>query len=447
MNKPKVVLCWFRRDLRVTDNTAFYKALQSGLPVVPVFVFDKLILDNLEDKADRRLTFIYQALKTMQSEFIKQGGSLDAYYGIPSEAFTYYSSKYEIEAVYTNEDYEPYARARDTAIASQLKEKEINFYSFKDQVIFAKDELLSDAGKPYTVFTPFSKKWRKLLTAEHLAYKPSESLLGNLFKQAEISMPSFSEMGFVETKGSFPNSQVGNQLIKNYEEQRNFPSVAGTSRIGVHLRFGTVSVRQLVNQATDLSQTFVSELIWRDFYHSVLWHFPQTAKESLKPDYDKIAWRNNEAEFAAWQEGKTGYPLVDAGMRELSATGFMHNRVRMVVASFLTKHLLIDWRWGEAWFAAKLLDYDMAANIGGWQWAAGGGADAAPYFRIFNPTSQAEKFDANSAYIKQWVPEFGTSNYPLPIVDHALARKRTLAAFQLALKGEVADLPLFPSDK
>lgn len=447
MNKPKVALCWFRRDLRVTDNTAFFNALQSGLPVVPVFVFDRLILDRLEDKADKRLTFIYQSLEAMQAAFIKEGSTFDAYYGTPSAAFEHYSNTYNVAAVYTNEDYEPYARERDAAIATQLEAKGIDFYSYKDQVVFAKDELLSEAGKPYTVFTPFSKKWRKLLTDEHLAYKPSETLLGNLFKQEKIIFPSYAEMGFVETKGSFPNSTVGNQLIKNYEEQRNFPAVSGTSRIGVHLRFGTVSVRQLVKQATDLSHTFVSELIWRDFYHAVLWHFPKTASESLKPDYDKIAWRNNEAEFAAWQEGKTGYPLVDAGMRELSATGFMHNRVRMVVASFLTKHLLIDWRWGEAWFAAKLLDYDMAANIGGWQWAAGGGADAAPYFRIFNPTSQAEKFDPNSAYIKQWVPEYGTSKYPLPIVDHVFARKRTLAAFQLALKGEVATLPLFDSDK
>jgi deoxyribodipyrimidine photo-lyase len=446
MNKPEVVLCWFRRDLRIADNTAFFNALNSGISVVPVFVFDKAILDKLEDKNDRRVTFIYEALSAMQTAFVEAGSTLDVFYGTPQEAFANYTDKYTIKAVYANEDYEPYARDRDNAIAASLAAQDIPFHSFKDHVIFAKEELLSDAGKPYTVFTPFSKKWRKLLTDDHLSARPSESLLGNLFKQPVIEMPSLASMGFKNTSLPFPKSIVSNTLIKNYEEQRNFPSVAGTSRIGVHLRFGTVSVRQLVNQATDLSHTFVNELIWRDFYHAVLWHFPQTAKQSLKTEYDKIAWRNNVAEFDAWKEGRTGYPLVDAGMRELSATGFMHNRVRMVVASFLTKHLLIDWRWGEAWFAAKLLDYDMAANVGGWQWAAGGGADAAPYFRIFNPTSQAEKFDPGFAYVKQWVPEFGTSSYPQPIVDHAFARKRTLAAFQLALKGEAATLPLFPTD-
>jgi deoxyribodipyrimidine photo-lyase len=446
MNKPEVVLSWFRRDLRIADNTAFFNALNSGTPVVPVFVFDKAILDRLEDKNDRRVTFIYEALSAMQTAFVEAGSTLDVFYGTPQEAFAYYTDKYNVKAVYTNEDYEPYARERDAEIASDLATKNIGFHSFKDHVIFAKEELLSEAGKPYTVFTPFSKKWRKLLTDDHLSERPSENMLGNLFKQSVIDLPSLASMGFNYTSSPFPKSTVSNTLIKNYEEHRNFPSVAGTSRIGVHLRFGTVSVRQLVNQATDLSHTFVNELIWRDFYHAVLWHFPQTAKQSLKLEYDKIAWRNNEADFEAWKEGRTGYPLVDAGMRELAATGFMHNRVRMVVASFLTKHLLIDWRWGEAWFAAKLLDYDMAANIGGWQWAAGGGADAAPYFRIFNPTSQAEKFDPGFVYTKQWVPEFGTNKYPQPIVDHNFARSRTLAAFKLALKGEVADLPLFPSE-
>jgi deoxyribodipyrimidine photo-lyase len=306
MNKPEVVLSWFRRDLRIADNTAFFNALNSGTPVVPVFVFDKAILDKLEDKNDRRVTFIYEALGAVQTALIEAGSTLDVFYGTPQEAFAYYTDKYTVKAVYTNEDYEPYARERDAAIASDLATKNIGFNSFKDHVIFAKEEVMSEAGKPYTVFTPFSKKWRKLLTEDHLSERPSENMLGNLFKQSVIEIPSLVSMGFNHTSSPFPKSSVSNTLIKNYEEHRNFPSVAGTSRIGVHLRFGTVSVRQLIKQAFSVSDTFVNELIWRDFYHAVLWHFPQTAKQSLKSEYDKMAWRNNEADFDAWKEGLKG---------------------------------------------------------------------------------------------------------------------------------------------
>jgi deoxyribodipyrimidine photo-lyase len=431
-----VNIIWFRRDLRLTDNAALYHALKSGKPVVPIFIFDSNILRLLEDKHDRRVSFIYAAIQEMQEVLIKLGSSLEVFYGTPLEVFQKLSSKYQIESVYTNHDYEPYAQERDISIASFLRSKHIDFKTFKDQVIFEKTEVVKDDGKPYTIFTPYSRKWKAKLSDQNLHPFPVEKYETNYYKQSPSSIPSLASMGFEADIMPYPSKEVPAEIIKKYTEQRNFPALEnGTSKLGVHLRFGTISIRALAKKAFSLNETFLNELIWRDFYHMILWNFPLVGKDkSFKPAYDLIPWRNNEAEFQAWCEGKTGYPIVDAGMRELNATGFMHNRVRMIVASFLCKHLLIDWRWGEAYFAQKLLDFDLAANNGGWQWASSSGCDAAPYFRVFNPTLQTEKFDKELKYIKKWVPEFGELNYPTPIVAHEFARKRVLEVYAKALK-------------
>jgi deoxyribodipyrimidine photo-lyase len=431
-----VNIIWFRRDLRLNDNAALYHSLKTGKQVVPIFIFDSNILRQLEDKHDRRVSFIYAALLEMQEALIKFGSSLEVYYGSPLEVFQKLADKYQIEGVYTNHDYEPYAQERDLSIASFLESKHISFNTFKDQVIFEKTEVVKDDGKPYTIFTPYSRKWKAKLTERDLQSFPVEKYEANYFKQSPYPIPSLTSMGFVANNTPFPSKELSAEIIKKYSEQRNFPALEnGTSKLGVHLRFGTISIRTLARKAMPLNETFLNELIWRDFYHMILWNFPQVGKDkSFKPAYDLIPWRNNEKEFQAWCEGKTGYPIVDAGMRELNATGFMHNRVRMIVASFLCKHLLIDWRWGEAYFAQKLLDFDLAANNGGWQWASSSGCDAAPYFRIFNPTLQTEKFDKDLNYIKKWVPEFQEFNYSAPIVAHEFARKRVLDVYAKALK-------------
>lgn len=429
-----VNIFWFRRDLRLTDNAGLYHALRDGNPVLPVFIFDRNILDDLDDKSDRRVVFIHDAIHTLQKQLQELGSSLEARYGFPEQVFHQLASEYEVSKVFTNHDYEPYAHERDDAIKKLLEQKGVTFHSYKDQVIFEKNEVLKDDGKPYTVFTPYSRKWKSQLKPFYLKSYPAEKYFQNFFKQNEKAIPSLSSMGFCSTGISFPSPGWEKDLIKNYKEQRDFPALNGTSRLSVHLRFGTISVRKLVRETMTLSETFLNELIWRDFYQMILWHFPNVVTESFKPAYDRICWRNNEAEFKKWCDGKTGYPIVDAGMRELNATGYMHNRVRMIVASFLTKHLLIDWRWGEAYFAKKLLDYDLSANNGGWQWAAGSGCDAAPYFRIFNPYTQTKKFDPDHQYIKKWVPEFESPEYPLPIVDHGEARKKCLEVYHAALK-------------
>jgi deoxyribodipyrimidine photo-lyase len=316
-----------------------------------------------------------------------------------------------------------------------LQSRSIAFISVKDQVIFEQSEIVKDDGLPYTVFTPYSRKWRAKIKAEHLRSWGSEKLLDKFYKQKSVALPSLKKMGFRSNGQAFPGKQWDKNTIKRYKEQRDFPALPGTSRLSVHLRFGTISIRALAREAGVLNESFLSELIWRDFYQMILWHFPRVVSAGFKPAYDKIVWRNNEKEFEAWCQGRTGYPIVDAGMRELNQTGFMHNRVRMIVASFLTKHLLIDWRWGEAYFAKKLLDFDLAANNGGWQWAAGSGCDAAPYFRVFNPYIQTKKFDPDLRYIQQWVPESQSLDYPPPIVQHEAARERCLAVYGKALKG------------
>ena len=433
----KVNIFWFRRDLRLHDNAALYHALKDKNPVFLMFVFDKNILDELDNKEDKRVIFIYEALKELQEKLKNSSSSLEVYYDFPENTFSHLLSKYKIEKVFANHDYEQYAIERDKKIKAILKTSGATLVTFKDQVIFEKDEVTKDDGKPYTVFTPYSRKWKAKLNNFYLRSYPTEKYFSNFYKQTPFPIPSLVSVGFKYLDTTFPDKFANETIIRNYYEQRNFPSVNGTSKLGVHLRFGTISIRELASKAKALNETFLNELIWRDFYQSILWHFPHIGlHKAFKPEYENIEWRNNEKEFELWCKGETGYPIVDAGMRELNQTGFMHNRVRMIVASFLSKHLLIDWRWGEAYFAEKLLDYDLAANNGGWQWAAGPGCDAAPYFRIFNPYLQTKKFDPELKYIKKWVPEFQGFSYPAPIVEHEFARKRCLEVYSKALRSK-----------
>lgn len=435
--KPTINIIWFRRDLRLTDNAALYYALKESQNVLPIFIFDRNILDELEDRTDKRLQFIHNALQEMQQQLLELGSSLNVFYTTPVEAFKQLLETYNVETVFTNHDYELYAIQRDTAIQALLQQYHTAFKTFKDQVIFEKDEVTKDDGLPYTVFTPYSKKWKLKLNEFYYKSYPTEKYFNNFYKQLPQPIISLQQMNFNEVNIDFPKKSLNVELVKKYQQQRDFPAINGTSKLGVHLRFGTISVRKLVQYALPLSETYLNELIWRDFYFSILHHFPHINNNlAFRKEYDLIEWRNNKEEFEKWCAGKTGYPIVDAGMRELNETGYMHNRVRMIVASFLTKHLLIDWRWGEAYFAKKLLDFDFAANNGGWQWAAGSGCDAAPYFRVFNPTLQTEKFDKDLKYIKKWVPEINSFNYTKPIVIHEDARKRCLEAYGKVLKKE-----------
>lgn len=429
----KITLCWFRRDLRTDDNTALFYALQQETEVLPLFIFDKNILDLLEDKSDARVQFIHRKLSELKAFFEQKGGSMLIKYGKPEEVYTELLSEFEVQAVYTNRDYEPYAKKRDGQVEAILKDKNIPFLSFKDQVIFEPGEILNGSGEFYKVFTPFSKNWLDKFkqTKTQALHEPTWK---NLTKTNPLPEISLSEMGFLPSPIEIPSAIADQDIIRHYDENRNFPAKKGTTRLGIHLRFGTISVRKHAMVAAQLNDTYLNELIWREFYMMILAHNPQVVEKAFKPAYDHIPWRNNEQEFKAWCEGKTGYPIVDAGMRELNATGFMHNRVRMVVASFLTKHLLIDWKWGEAYFAKKLLDFELASNNGGWQWAAGTGTDAQPYFRVFNPDSQTEKFDKDLKYIKKWIPELGTNSYPKPIVDHKFARTRAIDTYKKALE-------------
>ncbi len=423
-------LFWFRRDLRLEDNAGLYHALKEQGDVLPVFIFDIEILGRLNDPADARVTFIHDCLANLREELHAIGSTLLVFHGKPTEIF----KAIEAKAIYTNHDYEPYGRARDTKVREILAVKGTPFHSYKDIVVFEKDEVLKPDATPYTVFTPYSRKWKEAFAKSGTYSFKTKDLLGNLKRCLPAPCPTLEELGFVRSTIHFPERKVPISIIDHYAERRDLPGIPSTTRLGVHLRFGTVSIRKLVKLAHEKSETWLNELIWREFYHMILWHFPHVVERAFKPAYDRIQWINNPDEFKRWCEGQTGYPLVDAGMRELNATGFMHNRVRMVTASFLTKHLLIDWRWGEAYFASKLLDFDLAANNGGWQWAAGTGCDAAPYFRVFNPSAQAEKFDPNLRYIRQWVPELGTPAYPRPMVDHAYARQRALDVYKQALQ-------------
>lgn len=427
---------WHRRDLRVNDNAGLYKALKSSESVQPIFIFDHQILQHLP-KNDQRVLFIYREIEKLKKLYIEIGSDLKVYIGNPIDLIPEIIKEQEAQAIFTNRDYEPYAQERDRFLFEKLEVLDIKFIGTKDHVIFEKAEITKDDGKPYTVFTPYSRKWKAVLTDSHLSSYPSEKYTKNLVQTNQPSeLISLSSMGFGEDQLiEFPSNEWKKDLIQGYDATRNFPSLDGTSKLGVHLRFGTISIRELAREALSFNETFLNELIWRDFYQMIIHWFPHSAKNSFKTQYDCIQWEHNEVHFKAWCEGKTGYPIVDAGMRELNATGYMHNRVRMIVASFLTKHLLIDWRLGEGYFAEKLMDFELASNSGGWQWAAGCGCDAAPYFRVFNPTTQQEKFDKQFEYIKKWVPEFGTPAYPEPIIDHKFARERVLARYKEGLEG------------
>ena len=435
MSSNKVNIFWFRRDLRLDDNVGFLEALKGDFPVLPIFIFDKEILDKLP-KDDARVTFIFETLQKMRSTLQDEhGSSLAMYYDTPEKVFTQLSKDYEIATVFTNRDYEPYAKERDEAITSLLEENDIEFKTFKDQVIFEKDEVVKGDGDPYVVYTPFKNKWKERFDADKdLTIHYTSQHLNNLIEHSRLPNLSLSDMGFEKSSIEVPEYDVTPTLIQNYEDTRNFPAQDGTSHLGPHLRFGTVSVRKMMKKAiAETNEIFWSELIWREFFMQILYHFPHTKDKAFRSKYDRIDWRNNEEEFEKWKNGETGYLLVDAGMRELNTTGYMHNRVRMLVASFLCKHLLIDWRWGETYFAEKLLDYDMSSNVGNWQWAAGSGVDAAPYFRIFNPMTQVDKFDKQKEYISKWIPEHDTDKYPEKMVDHKEARERCLKTYKEAV--------------
>ena len=423
---------WFRRDLRLDDNVGLFHALNSGEDVLPIFIFDENILSELE-KDDARVTFIHQQLDKIQNQLKEIGKSLAIFHGKPFEIFEKLISEKKIKTVFTNHDFEPYARKRDLELFRFFKDKNIDFKTSKDQVIFEKSEVTKDDGLPYVVYTPYSNKWKEKFKTIQLFNYNSEDFLNKI---ALHSYPflTLKDIGFEKSEISISNYDVSKDLIDNYEATRNFPAKNKTSYLGVYLRFGAVSIRKMVAKALQSkNETFLKELIWREFFMQILWHFPHTTNTSFRPKYDAIVWENNEDLFKKWCEGKTGYPFVDAGMRELNKTGHMHNRVRMITASFLCKHLLIDWRWGETYFATKLLDYEQSSNVGNWQWAAGSGVDAAPYFRIFNPTEQVKKFDKDLKYIKKWIPELETSQYPKPIVDHKEAREKCLKVYKEAV--------------
>jgi len=460
MPQPKLSLFWFRRDLRLEDNAGLYHALKglatdsNTYPVLPIFIFDREILDDLEDKKDARVEFIHQAVSDLKKRLEAMGSTLLIRFGKPQEIWPQLLQEFNIAAVYTNRDFEPYALERDQAVHQLLSANNIPFHTFKDHVIFEKDEVLKGDGTPYTVFTPYSRRWLEKLQTQwrnmpgddgepqrisfYLTSYPTEKYFSNFLKinpsTLNPSTPQLSDLGFEPAGIEFPPTSVARSIIRNYDQTRDIPSLAGTSRLGVHFRFGTISIREKARNAQRLNATYLNELIWRDFYSQILGNFPHVVGNPFRPQYDRVEWRDAPEDFEKWKNGLTGYPIVDAGMRELNVTGYMHNRVRMIVASFFSKHLLLNWRLGEAYFAQKLLDFDLASNSGGWQWAAGCGTDAAPYFRIFNPSEQTKKFDPEHKYIRRWVPEFGTARYPKPMVEHTFARERCLATYKAALQ-------------
>jgi deoxyribodipyrimidine photo-lyase len=436
MIKEKVTLFWFRRDLRLHDNHGLYKALTDLHTVLPVFIFDQHILEGLKDKADRRIAFIHTTLSDINVNLRSNGSSLYVLQDTPLQAFKKLTDEFDVQAVYANHDYEPYSISRDAVIADYLGEKNIAFHTFRDQVIFEKADVVKQDGSPYTVFTPYAKAWKAKYLSEEMPGYPSEKFAHQFFKTKALPFLSLRDIGFREVPLQIPPVWPDKNTILQYEETRNFPALKGTSRMSIHLRFGTTSIRLLADAALKWNETWLNELIWREFFMMILFHFPRVVTESFRTQFDQITWLNDETSFQKWCAGETGYPLVDAGMRELNATGFMHNRVRMVVASFLTKHLLIDWRWGEAYFAEKLFDFELSSNNGNWQWCAGCGCDAAPYFRIFNPVEQQKKFDPDFVYIRKWIKDFAPG-YIEPIVEHDFARKRALEVFRRAFSNEL----------
>lgn len=433
MTRPRIAVHWFRRDLRFHDNHALLMSLRSGEPVLPVFIFDTNILDDLQEKQDRRVDLIHRTLHSIKSELEQHGSALHVEVGTPVQAWQRIIERYEVKMVHANHDHEPYALQRDKEVEALLRTRNIPLSTHKDHSIFEHSEVVKQDGTPYTVFTPYMRKWREQFNDELLQPFRSEYELRALLRTEPLPMPSLTDIGFRSTDLELPGVRMDADLLSTYSDTRNLPAVAGTSRLSTHLRFGLVSAREVLRKSWTVSPTFANELIWREFFMQILWHFPHVVTQAFKPAYDNIAWRNDTTEYTAWCEGRTGYPIVDAGMRELKATGLMHNRVRMITASFLTKHLLVDWRWGEAWFAGKLLDFELSSNNGNWQWACGSGCDAAPYFRVFSPAAQTERFDPDLQYVKRWVPELGTAAYPKPMVNHDFARKRALHVYKTGL--------------
>jgi deoxyribodipyrimidine photo-lyase len=423
---------WFRRDLRLFDNRGLYEALKGSKSVLAVFIFDSNILSTLEDKSDKRVSFIFEKLKSIEGELKKYGSAIKILYGKPAEVWSGLISSYQFNAVYFNKDYEPYAIQRDRAVTSILNKTGITSNAYKDQVVFEENDILKADSNAYTVFTPYSRKWKTELEVKQsalLKHYPSEKYLSKL-QSHKPSDFDLHNIGFKYAKTNIKEPELKHSLIRQYHLKRDYPAINGTSRLSVHLRFGTISIRETVRTAKELNEVWLNELIWREFYMMILYQFPYVVNKGFKKVYDQIERIEDEDLYEKWCKGKTGIPLVDAGMRELNTTGFMHNRIRMITAVFLTKNLLMDWRLGEAYFAQKLMDYELASNNGGWQWAAGTGCDAAPYFRIFNPYTQAERFDPDQKYIKKWVAEFGTSDYPKPIVDYKSSRERAISAYK-----------------
>ena len=431
--KPVVNIFWMRRDLRLDDNTALFHALKTRENVLPLFIFDPLMLARISNGADYRINFVYESLVRIKNELEKIGSALFVVCGRPMDVFKELIEKYHVCSVYCNRNYEPYANHRDMEVERFLRINRTEFISYKDHVLFEKEELVKKDGKPYTVFTPYKNRYLEKLNLDTVRANKTSLYFHNFIRMKTLAMPTLDSMGFSKVEIAFPPKSLPLSLLENYEANRDFPAWNGTSKLSLHLRYGTVSIRKITALAMLHSQTFLSELIWRNFYSQILWFFPHDTTRAFKPAYDYIRWESDQNQFQAWCDGMTGYPLVDAGMRELNQTGFMHNRVRMVTASFLCKHLLIDWRWGETYFASKLNDYDLASNNGGWQWASGSGCDAVPYFRIFNPELQAKRFDPDFSYIKKWVPEYGTDQYPAPIIDHTFARDRAIARYKEGL--------------
>ncbi len=434
MNK-KTAVFWFRRDLRLDDNVGFLQALKGEFPVLPIFIFDSEILDDLP-KGDARVNFLFDTLQEMRKELQTKGSSLAMYFGKPLAIFKELFDQYDIQKIYTNRDYEPYAKQRDEKIEKLASDNNIEFLTFKDQVIFEKDEVVKSNGDPYVVYTPYMKLWKEEFKKIELEVHYTSQYLDNLIQNSRLPNLSLGDIGFETSSQKVPDYEVTPSLIQDYEAKRNYPAKDATSHLGPHLRFGTVGIRKIMKKAiSEKNEIFWQELIWREFFMQILYHFPNTSTDAFKKKYDRIEWRNNKEEFEKWKTGTTGYPMVDAGMRQLNESGFMHNRVRMLVGSFLCKHLLIDWRWGEAYFAEKLLDYEMSSNVGNWQWIAGSGVDATPYFRIFNPTTQIKDYDKDLEYIKKWIPEYDTEAYPEKMVDHKEARERALSVYKEAVSG------------